>query len=225
MNKRTFDYFTLIAQICVPIGIAIFGFLQFKSTLIFQETQNQISEKFQKTYKESEMQLKLFEIAWNSLNNNDLNSKMLSIKLLKSLNADFAKIIVTTIGQDNSQPEVIRNEANQYLIENYLSFIRNYRIDIYYIYYWDKQIANMIKKLIESKNLNNQVRVFYMHSDILYKVSTPSYNEIRYDGISEDIQANSLAALLNTSFINMNFILRSISNEKISPNYISIFIH
>jgi hypothetical protein len=83
----------------------------------------------------------------------------------------------------------------------------------------------MIKKLIESKNLNNQVRVFYMHSDILYKVSTPSYNEIRYDGISEDIQANSLAALLNTSFINMNFILRSISNEKISPNYISIFIH
>ena len=227
MKDRTIleRYITIIAQICIPVGIALFGYLQFKSTQTFQETQNLIAQKFQKANKESEKQLKLFEIAWNSLNDKDINSKMLAVKLLKSLNEDYAKIISTTIGQDNSQPNLIRKEANQYLIDNYLTFLSNYKIDIYYIESKDEKIANTIKKLIESKNLKNQVRAKYVDSTFLNKVVPPQSNEIRYDKEAEDIQANSLVALLNLSFINMNFALRPISDKKASPNYISIFLY
>ena len=210
-----------VAKIIIPLLLAVIAWQQ------NQAAQRRSAEltKEQAEATQRQIQLKYIELVWTSMIGKDDNAKLLSMKLLKSLDSTTAATLSSAISQDATQSQEVRKAASDAVTNTALDVLKGMRIDIFLKDGSGRErrqaTADSIQRLIAQQNLGNTVRIrIYTEGD--FPTSPARANEVRFDSEKELLSAQVLAALLNGENPGRNFQLRKVRTS--TPGYLSIMI-
>lgn len=210
-----------VAKIIIPLLLAVIA-----------HQQNEAATQREANYKEEqkdaalrERQLKYIELVWSSVTGTDERAKLLSMKLLKSMDSATAATISSAVSQDTTQPEAVRKAASDAVTNTALDVLKGMRIDIFLKDGSGRErrqaMADSVQRLIAQQKLDNTVRI-RTYTDGDFPTSPARANEVRFDSEEELLSAQVLAALLNGDNLRWNYQLRKVRTP--TPGYLSIMI-
>jgi len=208
------DICDIIAKLAIPLAIVYFAYIQ-----------NQASLAHEVETKVRESNIKLLEISWSSLLNEDEARKRLGLKLLETIDKDLSGKVAFALSQDLSQPASIRHEASILTAKASTPYFIGYKIDIYFLegVLEAEVTASKIMGIIRRYFADTKIVIAPRNREFFNNIVPPRGNEIRFEPGIEDAAARGLMSLLNSAEPTLDMKMKEVYATK-TPQTLSILV-
>jgi hypothetical protein len=213
-DSIVWTYIDGISKIAIPVVILFFGW-----------SQNANRQEVETERYKNEMDLKIIQVVWNSLNSGSDHEKENALNLVRVLKSDLAFKMAVLISQDFHQSIEFRKEVADTVLGMASPFLSGFKIDIYYDNNnaSDKKRAYYLQERLKKTGYFKDVLIFPREKNTFFAEVMPSYGyEIRYEW-SEREESEILESIMNVLIPDAQFSRRLIFGKS-TPKMISVFL-
>lgn len=223
----------ILESIILPLILGWLAYSVNQASLNLAEQQEENNRAYQKTQQEfqqeqfsANIQSKYIELIYQDITSNDPERIKEAVNFLTTMESELASKFANLVINSEKAPQIAKDKAGEIQRSiDILGNLFNYKIGIYFLEGRTdlKQKANTIKsKLTEYGFQDNQIAIYPRNNDFFNRVSPPSDDQIRYEPIVEEEDAQKLQDILQEVYPENSFRKQTIRGT--TRNFISLFL-